>query len=486
MVLAAPSLRAAPPNAALIDRLQLLAQLRAGEYQDLEDRLVALQSAYEKGIGPEDSVEHAFYGFAVSAKDIEPRLSEWVRAFPRSYAALTARGFHYWRLAWLSRQGRSAKKTKAAQFRKMTRYFNRAKRDFKAALAINRRLTLAYGMLINIAVADGTAKERKMYLKGGLKADPASRITLFMYLFGLMPQWHGSLDAMRKFAAANNKRRETNPKIPRIDGYLYRSIARRHKRAGRVRRAIDDLTEGLKFGDHWRLYWERGDLYQRIGQHQKAVGDYTKALEIRPDEAEVLIDRAWSFKRLKRHDRASQDLDRAIRLDARIPRARMERARVNLRQKKFAAALRDLDAAMAFGSYNLDIVSARAYLHMGHKRDYRKAAKDLERATQLAPENQDYWYNLAVAYYYVNDCRTVEATNRYIALCSSRSGKSCGQHKVRQSIKIIHGFLKKHKQCKAKPPPLPPEPTLFLRLWERFKSGLVKTLSWMFLKPKSQ
>ncbi|MEE8140012.1 MAG: DUF4034 domain-containing protein, partial [Alphaproteobacteria bacterium] len=179
LVFAAPSLHAAPSKAGFVDRFQLIAQLRAGEYQALEDRLVRLQDAYETGARPEDSVEHAFYGFAVSGGDLEQKLSEWVRRSPRSYAALTARGLYYWRLAWLSRQGRYAHKTKAAQFRKMRGYFKRARRDFKAALAINRRLTIAYGMLINIAVADGTAAERKKYLTGGLKADPASRITLF-------------------------------------------------------------------------------------------------------------------------------------------------------------------------------------------------------------------------------------------------------------------------------------------------------------------
>ncbi len=168
------------------------------------------------------------------------------------------------------------------------------------------------------------------------------------------------------------------------------------------------------------------------------------------------------------------------------PDALWQRARVYLRQKNYAAALRDLDAAMVFGAYNLRIVSARANLHMMYTKDYRKAARDLERATALAPDDQLHWYNLAVAYYYIKDCRTVEETNRYIALCSSGSGKNCGQHTVRQSIKIIHGFLKRNKQCKTKRPALPQEPPLHMRLWERFKLGIVRTLTWMFLKPKSR
>jgi len=305
-----------------------------------------------------------------------------------------------------------------------------------------------------------------------------------MYLYGLMPNWHGSLKAMRNFVAANNERRKINPKIPRIDGYLYRVIARDHKNKGRVRRAIDDLTEGLQFTKHWRLYWERGNFYQRLGQHENAVNDYSLALEISPDEAEVLIDRAWSFKVMKLPDRAAVDLNRTIRLDARIPRALRERARVYSRHKNYAAALRDLDAAMVFGGYNLAIVSARANLHLTYTRDYRKAAKDLERATELAPDDQGQWYNLAVAYYRLGDCKTVAATKRYIALCSPN--KLCQQHSIRESIKIIHGFLKRNRQCKMKPPPLPPEPPLHVRLWQAFKSGLAKTLGWMLLKPKTQ
>ena len=123
-----------------LDRLKLLAQLRAGEYQSLERRLTALNESYVKGELPEKLVKHAFHGFANSSTDLATNLDDWIRNFPDSFAAHTARGMYFQNLGWLARQGRLARDTDPEQFERMGVYFDKARADFEAALAIRPRL----------------------------------------------------------------------------------------------------------------------------------------------------------------------------------------------------------------------------------------------------------------------------------------------------------------------------------------------------------
>ncbi|MEE8140132.1 MAG: tetratricopeptide repeat protein, partial [Alphaproteobacteria bacterium] len=482
LVFAAPSLHAAPSKAPFPDKLELIELLRAGKYSVLESRLNALQDRYE--LGDESKVVFAFSSFANSGRDLEARLNEWVNRSEASFAALGARGIYYNHMGWLARQGRFARDTNPKQFQQMRSYFAKARSDFEKALAKRPRFAVAYAELLEMVIAAGKRQQRKTILDRALAADPGSPAVISKYMWGLNPNWGGSLERMENFSRYADNERLRNQRVPKLQSYIYRFRARRYSRAKQFHEAIRVLTEGIELDESSDQHIARGDNYQSLGKQEKAIKEFNRALELWPQNYDALTERAWSFHRLKRTKLALGDLGLAIRLDPLDPDALWQRARVYLRQKNYAAALRDLDDATVFGGYNLRIVSARANLHMTYTKDYRKAAKDLERATELAPDNQRHWYNLAVAYYRIKDCKTVEATKRYIALCSQ--DKNCRQHSIGESIKIIHGFLKRHKQCKMKPPPLPQEPPFLLRLWERFKLGIVRTLTWMFLKPKTR
>ena len=54
-------------------------------------------------------------------------------------------------------------------------------------------------------------------------------------------------------------------------------------------------------------YCDRGDLYKDIGEYQKAIDDYTKAIELNPEDANVHGDRAFAYKALGEHELAEKD-----------------------------------------------------------------------------------------------------------------------------------------------------------------------------------
>ena len=62
-------------------------------------------------------------------------------------------------------------------------------------------------------------------------------------------------------------------------------------------------------------YHNRGRSYDKLGQHQRAIEDYDKVIELDPNDAEAYNDRGSSYHRLGQSERAIEDYDEAIKLD---------------------------------------------------------------------------------------------------------------------------------------------------------------------------
>ncbi len=59
----------------------------------------------------------------------------------------------------------------------------------------------------------------------------------------------------------------------------------------------------------------RGNRYSRNGAYERAIEDYSRAIEIDGSFAEAYYDRGYSFYEVARYDEALADLTRAIELD---------------------------------------------------------------------------------------------------------------------------------------------------------------------------
>src|SRR5262249_55689379 len=69
--------------------------------------------------------------------------------------------------------------------------------------------------------------------------------------------------------------------------------ARTHARLFRWEKAIADYTRAIELmPDNASLWFERGRCYGHLGQWQKAAPDYTRAVELRPGDAELACEYA--------------------------------------------------------------------------------------------------------------------------------------------------------------------------------------------------
>jgi tetratricopeptide (TPR) repeat protein len=57
-------------------------------------------------------------------------------------------------------------------------------------------------------------------------------------------------------------------------------------------KAIKDFTKTIELDDkYWPAYDQRGYVYRILGQYKNALNDYDKALELDPNNQEIINDR---------------------------------------------------------------------------------------------------------------------------------------------------------------------------------------------------
>jgi tetratricopeptide (TPR) repeat protein len=83
---------------------------------------------------------------------------------------------------------------------------------------------------------------------------------------------------------------------------------------GEYDRAIDVCTSMISSPNQQAhlTYYNRGFAYSKKGQYDKAIADYTKAIELGPPNERIYQARASSYESTKEYDKAMGDLDKAV------------------------------------------------------------------------------------------------------------------------------------------------------------------------------
>jgi tetratricopeptide (TPR) repeat protein len=139
-------------------------------------------------------------------------------------------------------------------------------------------------------------------------------------------------------------------------------------------------------------------------EYDKAIAEYTEALNLYPNNAAAYCNRGESYRMKKQYDEAIQDLEKAISLDQNY-----QWAKDNLKGIYYDRGLAykkqgDYDKAIAeyTGALKLDPNYAKAYNNRGNaydkKGEYDKALTDYTEAIRLNPDNAFYYRNRGNTY----------------------------------------------------------------------------------------
>lgn len=162
-------------------------------------------------------------------------------------------------------------------------------------------------------------------------------------------------------------------------------------------RAIDDFTHALELNCHDGVYFRnRAICYHAKGNYDRAIEDYSAALRIQPHVSDYYIRRALSYDRKGEYDAALQDKICAIQLDPTNAEYYKEcsityRKRSEARRMigDFVGAWDDLKQALLEANHAIQMDERLASAYFARSRVYRMLgdkdaeAADLEYATQL-------------------------------------------------------------------------------------------------------
>lgn len=164
--------------------------------------------------------------------------------------------------------------------------------------------------------------------------------------------------------------------------------------------ALLDFNRALELKDNFHEgHYNRGIIYSNYkNEHAKAIPHYTRAIELKPDNASYRVARATALSRVKKFNEAAADFSEAIRLEPNNARAYENRGVLKADQGLWAEAIEDYTK-----SIDLDAKNANTFISRGAAYSFiekhNEAISDYQKAVTLDPKNAQAYYNMGVSEY---------------------------------------------------------------------------------------
>ncbi|NVO12688.1 MAG: tetratricopeptide repeat protein [Rhodoplanes sp.] len=182
------------------------------------------------------------------------------------------------------------------------------------------------------------------------------------------------------------------------DPALYLDRGYFYLRRQRYGDAMTDFMAGARMEPRKTAYpYAIGRVYAAMGEHERAIGSYTDAVRIDPQDARALLARAEAKINLERFDEAKVDYNRALRSALRGPTDRfyayLGRGYAAMVLQDYDAAVADFDSALEIDDKAFNAIVWRAYANERRGRT-DLAIVDYERAVAYDPADQAIRTNL--------------------------------------------------------------------------------------------
>jgi len=164
-------------------------------------------------------------------------------------------------------------------------------------------------------------------------------------------------------------------------------------------RAIMEYSKAIQLDPNNALaYTRRGEAYYYKGDYDKAITDYDQAIRIDANYAVAYNNRGHVYRNQGNYDRAIADLDQAIRLNPNYTKAFANRGYAYWYKGDYDKAITDYDQAI-----RIDPNYAVAYNNRGlvyrNQGDYDRAIVDYDQTIRLDPNSAVPYTNRGDAYY---------------------------------------------------------------------------------------
>jgi tetratricopeptide (TPR) repeat protein len=135
------------------------------------------------------------------------------------------------------------------------------------------------------------------------------------------------------------------------------------------------LNRAMAYGNHAGYFRDRGDIYLRLKEYDKAIADLTQSLDLTPQDTEVLEARGSAYYRNGQLAQALADLDLAVKLDALDPDLLDLQSQILRKMGRTDEAVTDLQNALRFDTYNADLWYRKEWFLTNELQNHKEAVR---------------------------------------------------------------------------------------------------------------
>jgi len=196
---------------------------------------------------------------------------------------------------------------------------------------------------------------------------------------------HGGLKMFERLCSMSNLSAAATGYALAYQAECYRADRQWEKAIADFTRALDILPE-----DTWALAY-RGRTYHRMEHYEEALANYNQAIAFDEKDSWTIKLRGETYRMQRRDEEAFADFSRAITLNEKDAWAIASRGEIYRRMKKYEQALTDLDRAISLNEKYPWAFAERGETYRQMKR-YQEALIDFNRAISL---NEKYHWAVA-------------------------------------------------------------------------------------------
>lgn len=298
------------------------------------------------------------------------------------------------------------------------------------------------------AAAELNPKIIEHVLKGEIEKREINR--RYFHLLGCAAKW-GLLDyAYVKFKEVEGSRIEDEEYARLFISIGYYTCGFIHHILEQYMKAIEDFSRAIELDPNdYIAYHDRGIAYSKLNQHERAIADLSRTIELNPNNYRGYFNRGSIYYFLNQYERAMDDFNKAIELNPYLADAYSNRGIIYHILKQDDRALKDLNKAI-----KLDLNDAVKYYNCGvfyrDLKQYKLALRKLSEAIELNPNYAEAYYDLGNIYLDLEEYKSaikeygkaIKLRTNYIDAYHNRGGAYLRLEEYKSAIEDFNTVIK--------------------------------------------